>query len=147
MKTHLSLFALAALLSACASTPPADPTHILPEQAVMRAAQAAPSGIVGVFDMRVKSTGSQNGIVFLNSENDYRDQRNLTIEITPEAAQALSERLGASPTDALKGKHVLVNGAAKRVTIAFYNDGKQSDKYYYQTHVKVDKADQVRVTE
>lgn len=130
------------LASGCATT---SSTHshsqwVLPAQAVQLAAPAAPRGVPGVFAILVQGTGTQHNHEYLNSEPDYRDQRNLTIEITPAAARQLQARFGAPPIVALKGKRILVTGVAYRTTIFFFANGKRTDKYYYQTHVRVTDA-------
>ena len=149
----LTLFVSLALvlLGGCASTPApveavsAHESWIEPPQAVLMAADAAPAGVEGTFAMRVRATGTQRGQTYLNSEPDYRDQRNLTVAITPRAAQQLAERLGEHPLSALKDKDILVRGAAVRTKIYFYANGQMTDRYYYQTHVNVSNADQIVV--
>jgi len=95
--------------------------------------------------MRVQSTGTQGDRSFLNSEMDYRDQRNLTVALTRRAAEELWERIGADPMVALKGRNILVTGSAVRTKIYFFAQGVMTDKYYYQTHVNVSNANQVVV--
>lgn len=109
------------------------------------AANAAPASVDGTFSMTVQATGSQRNQTYLNSELDYRDQRNLTIAITPHAVQQLADRLGEHPRVALKGKDILVQGAAARTKTYFFANGRMTDKYYYQTHVNVNDADQITV--
>lgn len=134
MKPKLLLFSLAAaLLGACASVPSGrnavvpDQALVTPQQAIFMAASAAPAGVEGVFVMRVQATGLQRDRTYLNSELDYRDQRNLTIAIAPIAARQLAERLGEHPSVALKGKDILVRGKAVRTTIRLIADGRVSD--------------------
>lgn len=116
---------------------------ILPFEAVQRAAYAASKPVYGLFWLRVQATGTMKGEVYLNSEKDYRDQRNITIVIKPAAAKALEKKLGRSPATAYIHKSILVRGAARRVTIYFAIDGKPSAKYYYQTHVYVTDPGQI----
>lgn len=118
---------------------------IKPADAVQQAAGAAPAGVSGVFSLTVQATGSQDGFIYLNSELDYRDQRNLSIALTAKAAKQLQAQLGASPEVALKGHQIIVSGIAKRVTIRLSHDGKPTDKYYYQTHVLVSDARQIQL--
>lgn len=94
--------------------------------------------------MTVKTVGRTDR-VHLNSEDDYRDQRNLSIVLEYTAVQELAAQLGAPPEIALKGKQILVSGTARRVKIVFVADGKPTDKYYFQTHVVVTRASQIRV--
>ena len=95
--------------------------------------------------MTVKATDSEHGKVFLNSETDYRDQRNVTVVISAEAARALEEKFGEAIEAACINKSILVRGAARRVTIHFTANGVRSDKYYYQTHIDVINANQIMV--
>lgn len=141
------LFGLALAMAACAGTGPAaeDARWLQPAQAIQLAADAAPRGVTGTFVLQVRGTGSDDGRVYLNSETDYRDQRNLTIAITPAAAGALTARLGAPPAAALAGQRIVVDGVATRVRIDFTVDGHPSGKYYYQTQVQVTDAAQIRV--
>ena len=130
------------LLSACAQSPISRVTDqgswITPTQAVMMAADAAPKVVEGVFALTVKAGGRQREMLYLNSEFDYRDQRNLTIRIYPEAASKLQERVGGDPIQRLYDKAILVKGAAVRTKILLLDDaGKPTGKYYYQTHVIV----------
>jgi hypothetical protein len=118
---------------------------IKPAEAVQQAAAAAPAGVSGVFPLTVQATGSQDGFIYLNSELDYRDQRNLSIALTAKAAQQLQAQLGSSPEVALKGHRIIVSGVAKRVTIRLSQDGKPTDKYYYQTHVLASDARQIEL--
>ena len=150
MKTQLLLLSLfIALLNGCATPQPvgnAEPSQaswISPEEAVMQAAEAAPYGVKGTFALEVQGTGERGGVTYLNSELDYRDQRNLTVAIAPGAANQLAERLGQPPSDGLMGEEILVRGTAKRVRIDFLANGRVSGKYYYQTHVEVTEPDQI----
>lgn len=121
------------------------PEWVTPAQAVHTAAKVAPDLVKGVFAFEVIATGSQDRMVYLNSEEDYRDQRNLTIAISPKAAAELKKIYRADPQKFLKGKFIAVDGLAERVKVAFFVNGKDSGKYYFQTHVKVDKASQIEV--
>lgn len=143
---------LATMLVGCASAPVPAPRQasssaawITPEQAVHMAANAAPAGVPGTFAMRVQATGVEGGRSFLNSELDYRDQRNLTVALTARATEQLGRHLGGDPLARLTGKDILVRGDAVRVKIHFFVNGRKTDKYYYQTHVKVTDADQIVV--
>lgn len=141
----LSLFIVGAAGCASAPEPATAGNEIASAQAVQMAAAAAPAGVSGVFAVQVQATDTSNGITYLNSEMDYRDQRNLSIAIEPLAARQLEAQLGSPPAVALKGKRLLVNGVASRVTIAFIVDGKATDKYYYQTHVTVTDPKQIQI--
>ena len=109
---------------------------ITPMQAVFAAAEH-PEGVSGTFEMDVRSGGRQDDWLYLNSEADYRDQRCLTVESPPALALQLERRLGGDPTAILRGKTVRVIGTALRTKIWFVSNGLPTDKYYYQTHVRL----------
>lgn len=140
---------LAALLAGCASSPgmerAASSDWIEPGQAVLGAAAAPREGVTGMFVMTVKATGRADEMMYLNSEEDYRDPRNLSIEVTPDAAAQLERGFGAQPSGALKGKRILVSGTARRTRIDFFVGNRPTGKYYYQTHVRVEQASQIQI--
>ena len=144
MKRLVLAFTLV-LASGCATTSSTGTQWIQPVEAVQLAATAAPDGVPGLFALQVKNTGTQDNFTYLNSEIDYRDQRSLTIEITPIAARQLETKFGAPPMVALKGKSILVRGVAKRTKIVSIANGKSTDKYYYQTHVRVTGTEQIEL--
>lgn len=114
-----------------------------PMQAIEYAAERPDSGYSGQFGLIIKSVGTR-GNTFLNSELDYRDQRNLSVELTPEAIQELQLQYGKTPQD-LIGSRILVDGVARRVTIHIYNNGQVTKLYYYQTHITVNHVRQLHL--
>jgi len=90
---HLALAISAGFLSACVGgqTSRSTPVRMSPTQAVINAAEM-PGGVGGVFEMVVRASGRANGLLFLNSETDYRYPRNLTIVIAPFEERALAGR-------------------------------------------------------
>jgi hypothetical protein len=118
---------------------------IAPMQAVFLAADAAPKAVPGTFRLRIQSAGRQDGNIYLDSEKDYRDQRNLCVAVFPEAAKEFRAKYGDDPDKLLVGKSILVRGQAVRVRIDFTYDGEVTGKYYYQTHVDVTSADQIEI--
>lgn len=130
---------LAALPAVAAETPRSVPLRISPAQAVMNAAEMR-EGVSGVFEMVVRATGRQGQFLYLNSEEDYRDPRNLTIAIAPEQEKALIVRLGASIEASVLHKVIAVRGIARKTRIDFVTDGRASGKYYYQTHLNLRSA-------
>jgi hypothetical protein len=147
MNHRLALIALTVLTGGCAGLDQSGYAAgvLTPPQAVMAAANAAPAGVPGTFWLIVRGAGTQGGRFYLNSEADYRDQRNLTIDIDPQAARALEVRYGDNPLRFFAGKPIVVRGSARRVKIYFLSDGRPTDKYYYQTHVGVTYPDQIRL--
>ncbi len=103
-----------------------------------------PEGVTGTFEFIVRGSGRQDERYFLNSEVDYRDQRCLTLVLTSDAYRTLSARLGDDAASILNGKKILVNGTARKTRIDFISMGRVTDKYYYQTHVAVGDAGQIR---
>ena len=95
--------------------------------------------------MRVRAVGRRDGNIYLNSEQDYRDQRNLTVTIRPSAINALAERFGEQADRFLIGRRIVVDGEARRVRIDFTYNGQPTGKYYYQTHVDVREASQLSI--
>lgn len=129
------------LLAASCASQPSDLTslRLTPAQAVINAAET-PAGVSGVFEMVVRSTGREGGKLFLNSELDYRDPRNLTIVVSASVEQALEGRLGAPVESAVAKRAIAVRGTARKTKIVFVSDGRVSGKYYFQTHLTVGSA-------
>ncbi len=139
-------FSVTSAIAIADDTPPAPSGEIsTPMQAVQHAAERAPEGFAGIFEFKVRATGADAGLIFLNSEQDYRDQRTLTVAVSPAAAASLEVRLGKPPREALIGQTVRVSGIAHRATIWLTANGRRTDKYYYQTHVDVSSADQIEL--
>eukprot|EP01030_Chromulinospumella_sphaerica_P016622 gene16622-16438_t len=119
----LSLF-LSQFLAGCATQVPLQKDALSPQQAIMMAADVAPQPVYVTVDLQVRGIGMQNGFTYLNSEKDYRDQRNV------------EAKFGGQLAAFARGKRILVKGPARRVTIWFFDDeGRRSDKFYYQTHI------------
>lgn len=120
--------------------------RLTPEQAVMNAAAVAPQGVTGVFEMPVRATGRQDGRIYLNSERDYRDQRNLSVEIVPAVAAQLTLRFGQSPDTYLHRRVIAVRGTARRVRIDFLDPSRRpTGAYYYQTQLRLMRASDLTV--
>jgi hypothetical protein len=119
--------------------------RLRPEEAVIKAAQADVAGIVAVYEVDVVRANEVGKDIFLGTQEDYRDQRNLAIAIRPSAFKQLMTRHGAPLAEKLKGRKLLVGGRARPVRIALTEDGKPTGKYYYQTHVVVTHANQIEV--
>ena len=118
-----------------------------PVEAVTYASYLAPKGgVAGDFEMQVQAVGTQNGMVYLNSEKDYRDRNCLTIAMPLILAKGLfrAEDISGIETK-LKGKRITVRGIARQVRINFLADGKPTGKYYFQVHVGVTSPTQIHV--
>lgn len=127
---------------------------LTPMDAIFQSASVAPRGVRASFVMEVKAIGTHEGtsyldsnaITYVNSEEDYRDQRCLTLALPPQVRERLELRLGGPLDKTLKGKRVLVKGVAQRVEIRLYGtDGQATGKYYYQTHIRILNEDQIKV--
>lgn len=128
------------ILVSCANRNNTKNDNISPYDAIQMAAAAAEneSQVNGVFGLTIQAVGNQGPIWYLNSEQDYRDQRNLTIAIAPHVKAELVEKYGKDMESIFKGKTIHVEGEAKRVKISIYDEkGKKLKPYYYQTHVRV----------
>lgn len=151
---RLAVASVLIFLGCCAPAlaQPAADAPIAPAEAIQQAAAAAPGGgVEGTFVLTVRASGvdKRRRTVYLNSELDYRDQRNVTVDLEPPAFAGLQARYGKDLEKAFIGKQILVTGTARRVTIYFGTlrfskvTGKPLNKYYFQTHVRVLDADQV----
>jgi hypothetical protein len=144
MKKLCLLICLLFILSACTNYSK-KAKYISPIKAIELAAISAPETHSGVFEMIVKAGKSRDSMIFLNSELDYRDQRNLTIALRPAAMKQLAEKYGKDPLEYLLNKRILIKGEAKRMKIWMFYNNKKLTKYYYQTHVFVNSSDQISI--
>ncbi len=125
-------------LPAAAALPQSEQDYLTPQQAVMGAAESR-SGIEGYFVLTVRASGRQE-MLYLNSERDYRDPRNLSIAIAPRVERRLTELLNGPVPQMLNGRRILVRGTARKTRIDFISNGRRSGKYYYQTHLRLTDA-------
>jgi hypothetical protein len=114
----------------------------------MKAAAAYPRMVFGVFEFRVRRAEQVGPNFFLNSEQDYRDQRDLCIRILPSAERLLRDRFGRDLRTTLLGHDIRVIGPAVRTRVDFVDDfGRASGKYYYQTQVPVIDSREIEVVD
>ena len=140
MKLHISRAVIVAVIILSAPVSARDtPLRLSPVQAVINAAEM-PEGVSGVFEMVVRATGRQGELLYLNSETDYRDPRNLTIVVAPAEEEVLSVRLGGPVQTTILRKVIAVRGTAKKTRIDFITDGRPTGKYFFQTHLKLRSA-------
>ena len=130
---------LACAIPAAAQRSHAPAVRLSPAQAVMNAAEM-PEGVGGVFEMVVRATGRTGTLLYLNSEADYRDPRNLTIVVPPREQSDLTKRFDAPLEAALLNKVIAVRGTARKTRIDFTADGQPTGKYYFQTHLNLRSA-------
>jgi len=112
-----------------------------PLEAIRLAAEDPAKGITGTFEMTVRGSGRTRMRIYLNSEEDYRDARCLTLDFTRGNAVKIGKSLGLSLRKDLINKRIRVHGTAKRTKIVFRGTG----RYYYQTHIYVDDPDQIQL--
>jgi hypothetical protein len=133
------------LCAGCSTSPVLKTSDTM--QIIKNAADSAPDGVQGIYTFTIQATGSQRGDsrIFLNTEIDYRDQRNISIALSFNAVRELIAATQQSPENYFKGKTIQVIGEAKRVKIHITTMGRRTGKYYYQTHIKVTDASQIKV--
>ncbi|WP_417761935.1 hypothetical protein [Shewanella sp.] len=109
------------------------------------AATQAPQVVAGDYTLLIKAVGEQGAMVFLNTELDYRDQRNVTIALPKQVLP----QMGIADFNALQhhfvNHAVHVRGDAMRVRIDFNRDHVPTGKYYYQTHIHIAKLSDISV--
>lgn len=127
----------------------ASPSHaaesfITPAEAVRAANDDPRNGVSGTFLVTVRNVDLTDHGLYLNSEADYRHQTSLTVWLAPSQADALRAQLDNLPLEQLVDRRLLVQGTARRQKIVFSRDGVPSDKYYYQTQLRLNDPRQVR---
>jgi hypothetical protein len=140
------LLALMLVMIGCTSTFQS-PVYSNALDVIGKAAGSVPEGVYGEFTFRIKASGEQRNIVYLNTEKDYRDQRNVTIALHPKILPQLENKYGSTPKEFFLGKSLFVKGHAKRVRIELLSKGRRTGKYYYQTHIRVDDISKIEVVD
>jgi len=142
----LAVVVMLALLSGCAAMQgSAERTQASTMDIIAAAAAAAPEGVVGEYQLSIQAAGTDGRAVYLNTELDYRDQRNITIAMSPAVAAALAGTDAASAQQYFVGKKLLAKGRARRMKIDFMSQGKPTGLYYYQTHIRVKNPEQIKL--
>lgn len=135
------------VLSACSSTPEVTSSVELTD--VMRLIETseinANKGVKGTFKFKIKAAAIKQNNVYLNTELDYRDRRDITVALHAKTIMKFTELYGSPPEEYFINKNIQVTGEAKRTKIWFYSNGKRTHKYYFQTHVKVTSVNQIKV--
>ena len=116
-------------------------------EAVMAAADNAPGGYLGRVAFSVRAVGWDAGRLFLNSEEDYRDPRNLSVVVSPHIAKEVLTLLGGNEDSALQRKAVIVTGQFRRTRIEFLERERPTGKYYFQTHLTLDNLKQMQIVD
>ncbi|MEP7210450.1 MAG: hypothetical protein ABI740_06405 [Alphaproteobacteria bacterium] len=119
---------------------------LAPAQAIA-AASKADDGAEGVFEFQVGSVGetSRKGRpVFLNSEADYHNPKNLSVMIQPAVVKEVEAAAGGSLDKTLANKRIKVTGVAKQVKVAVYGeDHEKTGTTVTQTRITVTNASQI----
>lgn len=93
--------------------------------------------MLGTYKFEVKSAKVVKGVLFLNSEPNYRDPKCLTVRCDETATRMLAMKFAASPALYLRAKWVLATGRPVRVPIALVENGEPTNLGYYQTHIRI----------
>lgn len=101
--------------------------------------------IYGTFTLTVRSTGGDHEILFLNSERDFRDPRNLSPSLHPHAVEELKKLHGGDLAAFFAGRTIWVTGDAERVPVTLLKDGKVVGTYF-QHRIAVTDAGQISLT-
>jgi hypothetical protein len=107
--------------------------------------EQAPEGVKGTYQFFIKASGMRRGDVFLNTENDYRDRRNITLVLPKKLNSAFIKKYGSAPNRYFINKTVEVTGEVNRVIIDFISNGKPSGAYYFQTQLNIASLQQIKV--
>lgn len=140
MKATLCYSLLLVTLAGCAlqEAPTPAKSGLTAWDAIALSEQAAPQTVPGLFSLQIKNAAKVGSMLYLNTEYDYRDRRNVSIVLTPAVLkQFATDYPDQQPELYFLGRNIVVNGAASRQTIWFYADGKKTEKYYFQTHIPV----------
>lgn len=144
MGRGLLLLLFPALLVGCASHPSMESGALIPSEAIVRAAANPGRGVQGRFEFKVANVRFEDGVVHLDSERDYHDQRCLTLDLAPAVVDTLVGQ-GTDVTD-VAGKHVVAHGTALMTRVLFTNqDGIPNGAYFYRTHVRIDSIDSLQI--
>ncbi|HJR55764.1 MAG TPA: hypothetical protein VJ798_04230 [Rhizomicrobium sp.] len=135
MKASLATLALLALTATAQAEVrgPAD---------AIRLSEQNPAAAFGTYSFLVRATGSDQGLFFLNSEENYRDGRNLSVEIRPTAQRELQAIHGSDLASVFAGKTIWVRGQARRVPIAY----RGTFQGYFQHRIRIERASQLSLT-
>lgn len=120
-------------------------SSVLTPQQAITAAASNEDGVTGVFGFEVKNANFSDGKLWLNSEEDYRDQRCLAVAIEGVHVKMLAAEFGGDPVEFLSGKQVEVSGTARRRKIVFLHDRKFTGLYYFQTQLELQSVNDLKV--
>jgi hypothetical protein len=93
--------------------------------------------------MTVNAIGADDANYYVNSETDYRDQRNLTLRLPRNRVAAVLEHLHVDALEKLRGHRIDFEAIAQRTRIDFSAGGQPTGKYYYQTQATLTALDRI----
>ena len=135
-----------ALLNACSVNVNTKPVqNLTARDAIELSEEAAPEGVSGIYSLLIKQHGKQGNTLYLNTQNDYRDRRNVSVVIPKHVQEQFIELHGEPIEQTVLNKSIMVYGKAHREKIWFFNQGKRSEKYYFQTHISINYATQIKL--
>lgn len=111
--------------------------------AITLLAKVAPDGVQGSFVFEIRAMGRADGVIWLNSEPEYRSPQSLNVAIPPHVAADFKLRHQAAIEDFLKGRKVVVRGIVQRVKI----QKSKPEDFYYQNQIHLWSAHQIRMLE
>ena len=113
---------------------------------IRQAAEAGGEGVKGEYTIKIKAAGKSQRALYLNTEADYRDPRNVSVSIHPRAFKAFRKKYGDEAQDFFVGKKIKVEGEARRIAVQL-TQGTETSRplYYYQTHIHVFKSSQITI--
>jgi len=124
-------------------SPVLDSAYVIPSQVHEMLKNPGTQFLQGKFALRVRSTGVDKKVVYLNSERDYRDPKNVSVAIHPRLLEEFKRIYGTSPGVLLEDKIIHVVGRTHRVGISVVSDGTPKKISYYQTHIRVSSLNQL----
>ncbi|MBU0911302.1 MAG: hypothetical protein KKF22_02055 [Gammaproteobacteria bacterium] len=140
MKAALCYSLLLVTLTGCALQEVPGPAKqgLTAWDAIVLSEQSAPQPVPGLFSLQIRNAAKLGSTVYLNTEFDYRDRRNISVVLTPKMLEEFAALYpGQQAETYFLGRNIVVNGAASRQTIWFMTEGEKTEKYYFQTHIPV----------
>lgn len=142
MRYSLTILSLI-YLSSCSYIGSQSAGNLTPLQAIKLTSESESNTASGSFEFKVKSVDQYQRMMFLNSESDSKDQRNITVAIRPNAISQLAEINDGEAGEWFMNKKIRVIGEAQRQKIWVLHRNLNTGQYYYQTKIYVKSAEQI----
>ncbi|GLS24966.1 hypothetical protein [Marinibactrum halimedae] len=104
-----------------------------------------PKAFEGEVYFKVESIGFDDGVMFLNSEDDYRSKNNLSVVISPELKKQVYKRFGKEPRKTILKKTIKAKGPVSLFKVHYYSRG--GLMFYYQLRMYIHSMDDFEVLE